>query len=339
MPAIQRQVRDPVETFSLGRMLRLSLKVSDLASLRFARSPLQETVISLWIWQNPTRYAIHQPLVKASAHHLRHLDWELLQALVGPGGFLADFLTPLPSTPRPDMEDELALLRATPEETVVSGLVGSANGRPLHPRLRGVHDDPPGLVAEIADALKAYWDLVLAPHWPRMRAVLETDVLYRAKQLADGGAHGLFAEVDRGLTWDGGVLTVDEPGLDLDVPVEGRGLTFTPSLFCNRAVTLVDPTLPPRIWYPARGRGTVWEADPGTSSEALAELLGKTRAQLLANLEEPTSTTDLARLLGLSAGAVSQHLGVLHRTGLVLKARHGHRVLYSRSPIGQRLMS
>ncbi|MBP0456867.1 ArsR/SmtB family transcription factor [Streptomyces montanisoli] len=319
-------------------MLVLRFDADDLASVRFACSPLQETVMSLWIWQNPAKYAIHQPLVRTSGQHLSRLEWQLLQALVGTGGFLPDFLTPHPAQPRPDIRDELAAVRATDTGTVARDLANAANGRALHPRLASVADDPRGLLEEITDALEAYWRLVLEPHWPRLCAILEADVLYRARRLTDAGVQGLFNDIDRGLSWSNGALNVDEPGVDTDEDVRGRGLTFTPSLFCNRAVTLIDYSQPPRLWYPARGRGTAWGTASVPAGSALADLVGRSRAQILECVAEPMHTTELARRLGLSQGAVSQHLGVLHRAGLVDRARHGHTMLYSRSPLGDRLM-
>ncbi|WP_368666334.1 ArsR/SmtB family transcription factor [Micromonospora sp. BL4] len=118
---------------------------------------------------------------------------------------------------------------------------------------------------------------------------------------------------------------------------DGHGVTFTPSLFCDHAVTVVDPRLPPRIWYPARGLATVWHTDAAVAPQALADLLGRTRARILTALAQPAGTTDLAHQLGLSPSTVSQHLGVLHRAGLVTRARHRHVVLYLRSPLGHRL--
>ncbi|WP_344638909.1 winged helix-turn-helix domain-containing protein [Kitasatospora cystarginea] len=179
---------------------------------------------------------------------------------------------------------------------------------------------------------------MIAPHWPRIQAVLRADILYRARQLTDDGAAALFRGIDAGLGWQDGALVMDAwPGEHHDIAVEGRGVTFTPSLFCDHAVTLVDPTLPPRIWYPARGRATVWHAGTTAPPPALADLLGRTRARILAHLAEPCGTSDLAGRLGLSPGTVSQHLGVLHRAGLVTRARHGHTVLYLRSELGDRL--
>ncbi|MBT2456178.1 helix-turn-helix transcriptional regulator [Streptomyces sp. ISL-86] len=81
----------------------------------------------------------------------------------------------------------------------------------------------------------------------------------------------------------------------------------------------------------------MWHTDTAAAPGALADLVGRTRARILVLLAEPAGTTDLARRLALSPGAVSQHRRVLLRAGLVTRARHGHTVLYLRSGLGDRL--
>ena len=50
------------------------------------------------------------------------------------------------------------------------------------------------------------------------------------------------------------------------------------------------------------------------------------------------TTTALARRLGVTPSAVSQHLAVLHRGGLVDKRRSGRAVLYQTTALGLALL-
>jgi DNA-binding transcriptional ArsR family regulator len=58
---------------------------------------------------------------------------------------------------------------------------------------------------------------------------------------------------------------------------------------------------------------------------------------VLADLDAPRSTTELAQRLALSAASVSQHLAVLRGAGLVDASRVGRVVLYARTPRGDGL--
>lgn len=101
----------------------------------------------------------------------------------------------------------------------------------------------------------------------------------------------------------------------------------------HRLVTTWVRQLP----YPARGDATLWAPPPQPDTGALARQLGPARADLLRPLAEPTATVELARRLRVTPSAVSQHLQVLHASGLVTRARAGRQVLYRRSPLGDQL--
>ena len=60
----------------------------------------------------------------------------------------------------------------------------------------------------------------------------------------------------------------------------------------------------------------------------LAALIGRRRAAILLALDEPRSTIDLAKSVGLSPGGVSQHLAVMRNAGLLDKHRVNREVLY-----------
>jgi len=228
---------------------------------------------------------------------------------------------------------------ATPPEQAVAEIRRSYRRAPsLPPVIASFLEDPAAGVAAVADLLRVYWGRALAPHWPRLRALLEGDVLHRARQMADGGAERLFADVDPTVSWADNVLRIDKPAQQ-DVDLEERGLLFVPSAFAWPDVVLItDPKWQPTIAYPARGAATLWEPARAAPPDALGALLGKLRAGVLMALDRPRSTTDLARALGVSAGGVSQHLSVLRRAGLVHGHRVGRVVLYLRSPAGDGLV-
>ncbi|MFD0348248.1 ArsR/SmtB family transcription factor [Kitasatospora aburaviensis] len=73
--------------------------------------------------------------------------------------------------------------------------------------------------------------------------------------------------------------------------------------------------------------------------DALAAVIGRSRAVLLAELDTPASTSDLARRTGLTAGGVSQHLTALRAAGLVDAHRTGRYVLYVRTEAAETLLA
>jgi DNA-binding transcriptional ArsR family regulator len=81
--------------------------------------------------------------------------------------------------------------------------------------------------------------------------------------------------------------------------------------------------------------------DLGTAAPdtALRDLLGPPRARLLLTLRSPATTTNPARSLEVSPAAISQHLAVLRRSGLVTRARTGREVLYEASDLGLALLA
>jgi len=119
-----------------------------------------------------------------------------------------------------------------------------------------------------------------------------------------------------------------------------KGLLFVPSVFVwPQVIAITDPAWQPTLIYPARGIGTLWDPGRATADSALGSLIGSGRAAILRRLDEPWSTTDLARALDISPGGVSQHLAALRDAGLVHGHRVGRSVLYMRSPLGDSLIS
>lgn len=190
----------------------------------------------------------------------------------------------------------------------------------------------------ICDLLRHYWELAIEPYWPQIRLLIEADMTYRARRLVQGGARLLFADLHPNLLWRNGTLRIDKMIGHHRVAAAGRGLLLVPSLFAYKPVPLLDPTEPPWLAYPCRGVATLWAGPPAADASALASLLGPPRAGLLRLLGEPLPTVEIARRLRVTPSAVSQHLRVLHATGLVSRTRDGRHVLYRRSPLGDHLL-
>ncbi|GHF33333.1 ArsR family transcriptional regulator [Kitasatospora xanthocidica] len=333
-------------------MFEFRFGVDDLAATWFACSPLQETVLSLRARRFTAYYPEQQPWIAGWQSRYETLDTALLGSLVTPNAFVPDFLTPRPTAPRPDFAAELAGMAAAPPEVVRADVLAAyrSDGSAPPPVLAGLLDDPAQLVARVAEALEAYWKRCLAPAWwPRARSVLEADIVYRGRMLSERGAEGLFADLDFRLSWRAGVLTLDDANpavraLGTSVDLAGRGLVLMPTLFGRGAQTDITQLGPPLVSYPARGKATMAEGlgvgGPATAPNGpLAALIGVPRARLLALVETPASTTELAHRLGVTPGAVSRHLGALAAAGLLERNRHGRSVLYGRSALGDALVA
>ncbi|NSC20021.1 winged helix-turn-helix transcriptional regulator [Streptomyces albus subsp. chlorinus] len=325
-------------------MISFVLGVEDLADTRFAVSPLAETVLSLRVLREPGLSALHLPWrrsVLGKLETLGTLDTGLLLSLVARRRTLPDFLTPRPGGFSPAFGEELAVVRRTRPDAVRRDLVAAHAPDPLPPALRDAATGEDAAVVrlrdDICDVLRQYWETALEPLWPRIRLVLEADMTYRARQLALGGARLLFADMHPDLRWKDGVLHIDKMISHFRTTAAGRGLLLVPSVFAHKPAPPVSAEEPPSLVYPSRGVATLWAPAPTADAAALASLVGAPRARLLALLDEPLPTVELARRLRVTPSAVSQQLRVLHATGLVTRARDGRQVLYRRSELGDRL--
>ncbi|MFE2329197.1 ArsR family transcriptional regulator [Streptomyces sp. NPDC059385] len=324
-------------------MISFGLDADDLADTRFALSPLMDTVLSLRVLREPGLSTLHAPWRRATVPLISGtLDTALLAALVARHRTTPDFLTPRPERFSATFAEELAAVRRTPAAVVRRDLLDAHHPdplpAPLHPALADDDRTVAALRDTICELLHRYWTLALQPAWPAMRLVLESDMTYRARQLAVGGARRLFADMHPNLRWDGGILRVDDVLGDFHIPAAGRGLLLVPSVFAHKPAPPVTADQPPGLAYPSRGVATLWSAPAPPDATALHKLIGAPKAALLALLDGPLPTVELARRLRVTPSAVSQHLAVLHRTGLVTRTRDARLVLYRRTPLGDQLL-
>ncbi|MFG1678528.1 ArsR/SmtB family transcription factor [Nonomuraea sp. NPDC049269] len=284
--------------------------------------------------------ARHLPWHRSVLPRLGTLDTELLTSLVGRRHLLPDFLTPRPERFAPAFDDELAIARQTSLDLVRHDLLAPHAPGPLPEALRDATATDAKVVrltATLCEVLGRYWERAIKPMWPQIRLTLEADMTYRARQLAKGGARLLFSDVHPNLRWHDGVLHIDEVTGEHRITASGRGLLLIPSVFAHRLAPPIHPDDPPVLAYPSRAVATLWAPASPPDATALASLLGAPRATLLRILQEPLATTEIARRIGVTPSAVSQHLRVLYATGLVTRARQGRQVLYRRSSLGDQL--
>jgi hypothetical protein len=322
-------------------MLRFEVGAEDLSHSRFALSPIFELLSLLRILSGLSRRQLPPDwsarLVPAFRRLRRDSDLDAVLALES-RGHGPDFIAQPPLGLAQTWEEDLAAVRVTGLAHARREIAHCLDLRPAaDPRTRATllgRD----VIERICDALDLAWHDLLAPDWPQLRAICERDVVHRAGQLGRLGWAAALDGLHPRLRWRAGrieVLRTEEHG---DVSLGGKGLLFIPSVFVfpGLAVHSEDPW-PKAVIYPARGIGVLWQRPAGADPDALADLLGRTRARLLAALREPASTSQLAASLGLAVGAVGDHLSVLRRAGLLRRARSGRSVLYQRTPLGDAL--
>ncbi|WP_229402950.1 ArsR/SmtB family transcription factor [Micromonospora okii] len=300
-----------------------------LARSRFTVSPMVDTVAALRALNDPHtpwQRAWREPHVEAFRRMLagRPVVRALLPASFHPR-WTADFLTVAPASPGPTFAAELAAVGRLSDERIRADL-RATRPEPLAAELLA-----DGLSGQVVELLDWVWTHTVESEWPERERRLRADIVARTAALSTGGWAGVFADLNRNVRWLGdGRLQVNdypEPPLSLD---EAEQLFFIPA-HCRRGWVVWDrPTLFGMV-YPARGI----LVDPiSPAPDGLARLIGANRANILARLDTPMSTSQLVVVTGLSLGTVSDHLRVLLDAGAVGKRRSGREVLYWRTPLG-----
>jgi DNA-binding transcriptional ArsR family regulator len=329
-------------------VIHIELDESTLARTRIAISPLWEAICSLYLLaRNPGE----APWPYTSwARRARRILAETpatapVRVYTERGSRAPDFFSPIPLAPTATLDDELAVLRATPQAEVDEFLPKYYPGD-LPGWARPFAEDRVAAFGRLADGIAAYWEAAIAPYWPAMRAALDEEVLHRARALAADGPDALLADLHERVRWEKPVLTLVKP-LDQSFSAVNQRLLLIPLIFSRGALTC-STDHPEIVAVSYQARGAVLLADEPVpprgagdpvDDDRLAILVGRGRAAVLRALARPSTTAGLAATLGLAPSTVSEHLAALVAAGVVNRRRAGRRVLYALEPAGVALVT
>lgn len=322
-------------------MIELRLSTDDLSRIGFAYSPLTEVAASLHMLAGGRVTPVHQRWLDLVRDRLKGVDLELLRAIIPARPLIASFLFVGADDPRTTVEEQLSVLASVDPVWVRTEMETVWGSDPMPPQAARVVALGSQGIQQIAHELYDYWLAAIAPFWTRMRSVLDGDLTHRAARLTSGGLGALWADLHRELRVDGSTIHIDKPQFNCQHDLTGSGLRLVPSVFAwPRLVVDVNSRNQPALTYGARGVGRLWDQDTELDEgEPLGALMGRTRALILSRLALPLSTTRLAAQIGYSPPAVSQHLAVLRRCGLVSSWRAGRSVLYQRTALATGLLA
>lgn len=322
-------------------MITIHLSPTDLERLRFAYTPLLEVVGAYKLLRHDPNNGRYQRWVNEARRALFGHEFPYLDSLIPPRYYIADFITMTPQGTHHTLESEFERMRALPPEIIRANaeLVMRVGGETEIRRHFVAY--PHEALECVIEELRTFWTLTLAHHWERIQSALENDVLYRARALALHGVDQMFAELHPKVRYRQSIIEIDKHS-DISAAnneLNGDGLQLVPVIFGgNTLMWQVEPEWLPMIAYAARGTGTWYRPELPEPAQALELTLGEARARLLQALQTPAHTTELARRLDLTSGAVSQQLGRLHQAGLVEAHRSSSRVYYRLTERGLRLI-
>ena len=321
----------------------LGVQAVDLLGCRFAVSPLFELGSAIRTTHRPAGQRWHLPWLEQVTGRAVPEGLAVLQAMQPRRGYTPDFLAPTPSGPAATVHDEVDRVAQTPVGQVAHELQrcradqSDPAGRAALDQLL---DDPRRARGTVVRALLSCWQQLLAPHWPRVQHLLDSDVAHRAQHLTDHGLAHLLQQVHPDVRYQDETVQVGwrQPTVQGRRDVDGAGLVLMPSAFTwPQPIAVLDPPWQPTVIYPARGVAALWHRPGSDATAALAAVLGGTRARLLTDLAEPDDTTSLAARYSMAASSVSRHLQALHAAGLICPRRQQRRVLYQRTALGTAL--
>jgi DNA-binding transcriptional ArsR family regulator len=304
--------------------------LADLARTTFgAATPYCELAVSVQVLQQPASpfrrlWRGRRTPIPAQARRL--------QELIPAHGSVPTFLAPENSS---CLDEALEAVLSTPADRMRSELAEMSWTSTPSPWVSDLAYGRRDALKDLAAAMRAYHDHVLAPLWPSIQQVVSAELTARAWHLAVHGAEATLNSLHPQISWREGVLEVRAPG-DLEIDLAGRGLRLMPSIWTRSAVPV--SWRHPTLVFPIHA--TSWAQLPADGNrDRLASVLGSTRARVLHALTTGQSTTELAHAVSISPASASAHATALRGAGLVTTQRDGQAVRHMLTELGRAIVA
>jgi DNA-binding transcriptional ArsR family regulator len=319
-------------------MLHLPFTAEDVARTRFAPAPAPMLELAAAVATLQRRDPLFVPWRRRTARVLPRVVTPLFElvpeTLAGPL-----FLDPVTL----NFEDGLDTVLSTPTRAAQDELHTVFADRPrISSWVRALEERDPEAWRELRDALVSGYEVLLAAHWPQIRACYQAELELKGRQWASAGVGGVLTTIHPGTQWDGSALHIPvETRLRIDL--RGLGVTLMPSVFWRgRPLFTRHPDGSLVIVYPAATPlplATAVRNGDGASRSSVVALLGGNRAGVLSAAASASTTTELARSAGISLASASEHATILRNAGLITSRREGRRVSHTVTWLGQQLLA
>jgi DNA-binding transcriptional ArsR family regulator len=315
------------------------LNAEDLVRVRFAAAPapILETVLMLLELRNRP----HPP-------DFGHQDWRA-QARSTITSSARPLVQLVPSRDRAlyldvltnNAEQAFQIVRDTATSVHAENLarIAQMNVAAIPTWLHRYAEGDTGVLNALDHALRTFHADCLVRQWPSVVARFHDDIAHRVGALGTYGLAAMINALSPDLCMNGSTLTGRYPW-NRDVHLHGHGLVLMPSGFWTGYPLITwDPQDQPQhvLIYPARtGHRTISQIT--SKGDALAVLVGATRAAVLRTLARSSTTSDLAGCVGISVSSASEHTTALRNAGLVTSHRLGQAVHHHLTDLGFSLL-
>ncbi|MFE3768045.1 ArsR/SmtB family transcription factor [Streptomyces sp. NPDC059122] len=187
-------------------------------------------------------------------------------------------------------------------------------------------------------AQHAAFETVLRPVWPVVQDLHQREFTRHAVAVAEQGIGAVLVGLVPGARLrDGEVWELEGP-VARNIKLGGRGVVLLPTFHWTGHPLIADLSdRPLYLTYPAGPGLPLSPAGAGGRDDALAGVLGRTRADILLLLADEHTTSGLARRLGVSNATTSAHTAALRGAGLITTVRAGRAVVHRRTELGSLL--